>query len=67
MTPTSSEHTGRATTRLLIGLFAFEGGVRSARVRGRERYRLYQATKVFEAVYGPVDSSEQATEGSGKA
>ena len=36
-------------------------------ISGRERNRLYQATKIFEAVYGPVDSSEQATEGSGKA
>ena len=36
-------------------------------ISGRERYRLYQATKIFEAVYGPVDSSEQATGGSGKA
>ena len=35
-------------------------------ISGRERYRLYQATKIFEAVYGPVDSSEQATGGSGK-
>ena len=36
-------------------------------ISGRERNRLYQATKIFEAVYGPVDSSEQATGGSGKA
>ena len=30
-------------------------------ISGRERYRLYQATKIFEATYGAVELDEQAT------
>ena len=36
-------------------------------ISGRERYRLYQATKIFEAAYGPVQSDENATQGSDEA
>ena len=36
-------------------------------ISGRERYRLYQATKIFEAAYGPVQPDENATQGSGEA
>ncbi len=35
-------------------------------ISGRERYRLYQAIEIFEAAYSPVESNEQATEGSGE-
>lgn len=36
-------------------------------ISGRERYRLYQAPKIFEATYGAVEPDEQATKGSSNA
>ena len=62
---------------LTAGTMSYGAGTANAAIRaliergdleeisGRERYRLYEAPRIFEAAYGPVESEEEGSASAG--